>query len=430
MKNNFIKNKGYVLLKNGKVYDPFTKFNEYKDILIKDGKILKIEADIKKIESYDEIDCENKIITNGFIDLHAHFREPGFEFKETIETGSKAAFSGGYTRVCTMPNTSPVVDTPELVKHTISLSEKLPIHIYPIGAITKGQDGIELSEIGQMVEAGAVAVSDDGLPINNSQIMRYALEYTKKFNIPVINHAEDCCLVNEGLMHEGITSLKLGLTGNPDISESTMIFRDLSIAEYVGGKLHIPHVSTKKSIEIINIFKKRGVDVSVEVTPHHLYFTDEKLNNYNTNAKVAPPIRSISDRNALIAAVKDGIIDCVATDHAPHSVDDKEKDFQNASCGMIGLESAFGLVNSVLCDDLSAEEIIDLFTLNPSKVINVKPNGILVGNEAEINIIDFNKQWKFSKENILSKSKNSPVIGEVLKGKVIMTMSRGFISTK
>ena len=430
MKNNFIKNKGYVLLKNGKVYDPFTKFNEYKDILIKDGKILKIEAGIKKIKDCKEIDCENKIITNGFIDLHAHFREPGFEFKETIETGSKAAFIGGYTRVCTMPNTSPVVDTPELVKHTISLSENLPIYIYPIGAITKGQKGVELSEIGQMVEAGAVAISDDGLPISNSQIMRYALEYTKKFNIPVINHAEDCCLVNEGLMHEGITSLKLGLTGNPDISESTMIFRDLSIAEYVGGKLHIPHVSTKKSIEIINIFKKRGVDVSVEVTPHHLYFTDDKLNNYDTNAKVAPPIRSISDRNALIAAVKDGIIDCIATDHAPHSIADKEKDFQNASCGMIGLESAFGLVNSMLCDDLSSEKIIDLFTINPSKVINIKPNGILVGNEAEINIIDFNEEWKFSKNDILSKSKNSPVIGEVLKGKVVMTMSRGFVSTK
>jgi len=428
LKNNFIKNVGYLLLKNGKIYDSFTKTSDCKDILIQDGRILKIEANIERNENFREIDCKNKIITNGFIDLHSHFREPGFEFKETIETGAKAAFIGGYTRVCTMPNTNPVIDTPELVKHTISLAEKLPIYIYPIGAITKSQKGLELSEIGQMVEAGAVAISDDGLPVNNSQIMRYALEYAKKFNIPVINHAEDCCLVNEGLMHEGLNSLKLGLTGNPDISESTMIFRDLSIAEYVGGKLHIPHISTKKSIEVINIFKKRGVNVSVEVTPHHLYFSDDKLNNYDTNAKVAPPIRSVSDRNALIAAVKDGVIDCVATDHAPHSIDDKEKDFQNASCGMIGLESAFGLVNSIMRDHLSIERIIDLFTLNPSKVMNIKSNSILEGNEAEINIIDFDKEWKFSNSDILSKSKNSPVVGEVLKGKVVMTMNRGFIS--
>ena len=428
MKNNIIKNKGYILLKNGRVYDSFTKMDEMKDILVCNGVISKIGSNIEKKSNYHEIDCRDKVITNGFIDLHSHFREPGFEFKETIETGSNAAFIGGYTRVCTMPNTSPVIDTPELVKHTINLSEKLPVYIYPIGAITKNQEGLELSEIGEMVAAGAVAISDDGFPLKNSQIMRYALEYTKKFNIPVINHAEDCCLVNDGLMHEGITSLKLGLTGNPDISESTMIYRDLSIAEYVGGKLHIPHVSTKKSLEIIAFFKERGVNVSVEVTPHHLCFTDEKLNNYNTNAKVAPPIRSLEDRNALIKAVKEGIIDCVATDHAPHSIIDKERDFQNASCGMIGLESAFGLVNRMLCNDLSIKKIINLFTLNPSKIMNIKPNDISVGNEAEINIINFNEEWKFNKSDIISKSKNSPVIGETLKGKIIMTMNRGFIS--
>ncbi len=428
MKHNFKKNKGYILLQNGKIYDSFSKVNGNKDILVKDGTIVKIEKKIDKKSNYSIVDCKNKVITNGFIDLHVHFREPGFEFKETVLTGSNAAFSGGYTRVCTMPNTSPVIDTPELIKHIINLSKKSPIHIYPIGAITKDQKGLELSEVGGMVDAGAVAISDDGLPLKNSQLMRYALEYTKKFNIPVINHAEDCCLVNDGLMHEGLMSLKLGLAGNPDISESTMIYRDLSIAEYVNGKLHIPHVSTKKSLEVISYFKDRGVNVTVEVTPHHLCFTDEKLKQYDTNAKVAPPIRSIENRDALIDGIKNGIIDCIATDHAPHAIVDKEKDFQNASCGMIGLESSFGLVNKFLSDSMDFKKIINLFTLNPSRVINVNPNTIEVGNEAEINIIDLNAKWKFTEDDIVSKSKNTPVVGETLKGKVMITMNKGYVS--
>jgi len=426
--NKIKKNTGYLLLENGKIYDSFSKVSGVKDVLLKDGVITKIEKNIDKKSNYHIVDCKDKVITNGFIDLHVHFREPGFEFKETIYSGSNAAFMGGYTRVCTMPNTSPVIDTPELIKCISELSKNTPIYIYPIGAISKEQKGIELSEVGEMVDAGAVAISDDGLPVKNSQLMRYALEYTKKFDIPVINHAEDCCLVNEGLVHEGLMSLKLGLTGNPDISESTMIYRDLSIAEYVDGKLHIPHVSTKKSLEVISYFKDRGVNVTVEVTPHHLCFTDEKIKFYDTNAKVAPPIRSKKNRDALIDGVKNGIIDCIATDHAPHSVVDKEKDFKNASCGMIGLESAFGLVNKILSSSMDFKKIINLFTLNPSKVVNINPNTIEVGKQAEINILDLNAIWKFSEEDIVSKSKNTPVVGEELKGKVVMTMNKGYVS--
>ena len=428
MINKIKKNTGYLLLENGKIYDSFSKVSGVKDVLLKDGVITKIEKNIDKKSNYHIVDCKDKVITNGFIDLHVHFREPGFEFKETIYSGSNAAFMGGYTRVCTMPNTSPVIDTPELIKCISELSKNTPIYIYPIGAISKEQKGIELSEVGEMVDAGAVAISDDGLPVKNSQLMRYALEYTKKFDIPVINHAEDCCLVNEGLVHEGLMSLKLGLTGNPDISESTMIYRDLSIAEYVDGKLHIPHVSTKKSLEVISYFKDRGVNVTVEVTPHHLCFTDEKIKFYDTNAKVAPPIRSKKNRDALIDGVKNGIIDCIATDHAPHSVVDKEKDFKNASCGMIGLESAFGLVNKILSSSMDFKKIINLFTLNPSKVVNINPNTIEVGKQAEINILDLNAIWKFSEEDIVSKSKNTPVVGEELKGKVVMTMNKGYVS--
>ena len=422
---------GYTLLKGGKVYDPFIGLDEKKDVLLEDGLIVRISKDIKISENYNVIDCSNCILTNGFVDIHSHFREPGFEIKETVNSGSIAAFYGGYTRVCLMPNTSPVIDSPELVKQLINKNDSLPIYIYPIGAITKGQQGRELSEVGQMVSAGAIAISDDGIPVKNSQVFKMAVEYARKFNIPVINHAEDDCLVNSGVMNEGLQSLKLGLAGNPDIAESTMIYRDLSIAEYTSGKIHIPHVTSAKSVEIIKNFKNRGVDVTAEVTPHHLCLTEDILKNFNTNAKVAPPIRSLKDKKVLIDAVKNGYIDCIATDHAPHTIEDKEKDFNHAPCGMIGLESAFGLVcNTLLNEKVDIKSIINLFTINPCNVMNIKPSVINVGNEAEINVIDANFKWKFKASDIHSKSKNSPIIGMDLLGKVYTTINKGYILNK
>jgi len=428
--NDINKIKGFILIKSGRIYDPFLKIDKVQDILIKDGTIVKISSKIPQKSNYKVLICKNEIITNGFVDLHAHFREPGFEFKETINTGSRSAFYGGYTRVCIMPNTDPVIDSPELIKYLKNKSEKLPVYLYPIGAITKGQKGKELAEIGLMVDAGAVAVSDDGIPVHNSQILRMAIEYAKKFNIPVINHAEDSFLVNHGLMNEGDNSLKLGLAGNPDISESTMIYRDLSIAEYISGSLHIPHVSSSKSVDIIKHFKAKGVKVTSEVTPHHLCLTDDILKNYDTNAKVAPPIRTKADKKALITAIKTGIIDCIATDHAPHALEDKEKDIHHAPCGMIGMESAFGLVNKTLLKaKMSTKSIIDLFTINPSNILNIKPNTIKEGNVAEINIIDPDCRWIFEKNNIKSKSINTPLIGMELVGKVVVTINKGFISS-
>ena len=422
---------GYTLLKGGKVYDPFIGLDEKKDVLLEDGLIVRISKDIKSSENYNVIDCSNCFLTNGFLDIHSHFREPGFEIKETVNSGSIAAFYGGYTRVCLMPNTSPVIDSPELVKQLINKNDSLPIHIYPIGAITKGQQGKELSEVGQMVSAGAIAISDDGIPVKNSQVFRMAVEYARKFNVPVINHAEDDCLVNSGVMNEGLQSLKLGLAGNPDIAESTMIYRDLSIAEYTSGKIHIPHVTSAKSVEIIKNFKNRGVDVTAEVTPHHLCLTEDILKNFNTNAKVAPPIRSLKDKKVLIDAVKNGYIDCIATDHAPHTIEDKEKDFNHAPCGMIGLESAFGLVcNTLLNEKVDIRSIINLFTINPCNVMNIKPSVIKVGNEAEINVIDVNCKWKFKASDIHSKSKNSPIIGMDLLGKIYATINKGYILNK
>ncbi len=429
MLSNISKIDGYILLRGGLLYDPFLNINENKDILIKDNKIISVKKSITLKDEYHVIDCENKIVTNGFIDIHSHFREPGFEYKETIETGSVSAFHGGYTRVCVMPNTDPVIDSPELCKSIIEKSKELPVYVYPIGAITKGQKGMELSEVGGMVNSGAVAISDDGLPVKNGQMLKVALEYAKKFNIPVINHAEDLMLVNDGLMHEGSKSLKLGLPGNPDISESTMVYRDLSIAEYVNGRLHVPHVSSAKSIDIIKQFKAKNINITAEVTPHHLCFNDEIISDYNTNSKVAPPIRSSVDQKALVKGVLDGVINCIATDHAPHSIDDKEKDFENAMCGMIGLESAFGLVNKTLKNaKMDIKSVINLFTINPAQIVNVFPNYIQEGHEAEINIIDSNIEWDFNKKHIYSLSKNTPVLGKTLVGKVLFTINKGFIS--
>lgn len=423
--------KGFTLLKGGKVYDPFIGFDEASDVLIEDGKIVDISENIKNNDNYNLIDCSGCIITNGFIDLHSHFREPGFEIKETVNTGAVSAFYGGFTRVCIMPNTSPVIDTPELVSHLVKKNNYLPINLYPIGAITKGQEGNELAEIGGMVSAGAVAISDDGIPVKNSQVFRMAIEYARKFKIPVINHAEDGCLVNSGVVNEGVQSLKLGLAGNPDIAESTMIYRDLSIAEYVSGKIHVPHVTSAKSVDVIKAFKDRGVSVTAEVTPHHLCLTEDILKTFDTNAKVAPPIRSLEDKKVLINAIKKGYIDCIATDHAPHTIEDKEKDFNHAPCGMIGLESAFGLVcNTLLKENVNINSIIDLFTINPSKIMNIKPSFIEVGNQAEINVLDPKCKWEFKDSDIHSKSCNSPIVGMHLMGKINLTINKGYILNK
>ena len=421
----------YILIKGGKIYDPFLSINIKKDILIKNGIIEIIKDNISIKSNYKVVECQkNNIITNGFIDLHAHFRDPGDENKETLKSGCDAAFYGGYTRVCIMPNTVPVIDTPELVSHLIQKSDSYPVHIYPIGAVTKGQKGEELAEIGGMVDAGAVAISDDGMPISNSQVMRMALEYSKKFNIPVINHAEDTCLRNDGVINEGSKSLRLGLVGNPAIAESTMVFRDLSIAKYVSGSIHVPHVSSSDTVELIRKFKKSNLNVTAEVTPHHLCLSEDIFDVYDTNSKVAPPIRTQSDKEALISGIKDGTIDCVATDHAPHTIEDKEKDYNHASCGMIGLESSFGLVCKTLMEEkVSIESIINLFTINPSKIVNISPNYIKEGNEAEINIIDPNYKWNFNEKHIKSKSKNSPIIGMELEGKVVFTINKGIISS-
>ena len=418
--------KQFVLLEGGTIYDPFENKKIKGSILIQNGLVKEV-GDIAASENVNKVNCRDKLISPGFIDIHAHFREPGREDKETLATGARAAISGGFTRVCVMPNTNPPLDSPEAIRFIIEKSADLPVKIYPMGAITIGQKGLELTEVGEMVKAGAVAISDDGLPVQNGQVLRNALEYAQKYSIPVINHAEDIHLRNDGVMNESILSTKLGLPGNPDISESVMVQRDLEVADYTGGRIHIPHVSTKRSVDLIRKSKKMGVNVTAEVTPHHIGLTEEKLWEYDTNAKVAPPLRQDFDRNALIEGLLDGTIDCIATDHAPHTIEEKEMDFIHSPCGMIGLESAFGLSNTVLTNaGATTEQVIQWFTNGPSAIMGWNIVPFQVGKQAEVVIIDPKKKWEFNESDIQSRSKNSPMLGMKFTGKVELTISGKF----
>ena len=422
--------KGRLLLKKPKIIDPSNETETIKDVMLVNGKIEQIGI-IDAENDINFIDCDGLTLTHGFCDLHVHFRDPGNGDKETLESGCESALAGGFTRVCTMPNTEPPIDSPELINYVIEKAKKLPVHIHPIGSVTKGQAGSEISEMGLMKESGAVAFSDDGLPIQNSLVMRKALEYSKMFNVPIINHAEDDCLRANGLMNEGIVSTKLGLSGNPNIAESLMVFRDLKLAELTGAQLHVPHVSTSESVQHISDMKNQYSKITAEVTPHHLFYTDEALYEYDTNFKVAPPIRDTMSRKALIQGIKDGIIDCIATDHAPHTSHDKDTTFDLASCGLIGLESCLGVVKKVLVDDedLGLLDMIKLLTVSPRKIMGFDNDLLKEGKEAELVLFNEDEKWVFNRNDINSKSKNSPFIDAQLSGKVIHTISKGVITT-
>ena len=417
-----------LVLKNGTIIDPHHKKTIHGDVWIKDGTIAGVGG-FKAPKSSETVDCSGKVITHGFCDLHVHFREPGREDKETLQTGSLAAMAGGFTRVCVMPNTNPPLDSPESINFIREKADDCPIHIHPIGAVTKSQDGNDLTEMGLMHQEGAVAFSDDGLPIQDGAMMRIALEYATLMDVPIINHAEDVCLRAEGVMHEGRVSTHLGLPGNPDLAESAMVHRDLELAEFTGARLHVPHVSSAKAVHHIREMKQKNKNVTAEVTPHHLFFNDDALTSFNTHLKVAPPIRTEEDRRALIQAVREGTIDCIATDHAPHTIEDKETTFDLASFGMIGLESCFGAVYKVLVDQegLQLEEVIALLTAKPRAIMGFDPDLFTLGRTAEINVIDADKEWTFEREHVRSRSINSPFYGEPLKGKVELTISCGRI---
>ncbi len=413
-----------VKITNCTILDPFAEKEFAGEILLKNGKINDVGKSISA-DGVDELDANGAVVTHGFCDIHAHFREPGREDKETLVTGSRAALAGGFTTVCVMPNTNPPLDSPESIRFIAEKAEDLSIQLYPIGAVTVGQNGKEMTEMGEMVKAGAVAFSDDGIPIIDGEVMRLALEYSTQFDVPIINHAEDVDLRGSGQMNEGRWSTRLGLAGIPDISESIMVERDLQVAGFTGGRIHVPHVSTEKSVHAIRRAKENGVNISAEVTPHHLYFDDSALQTYDTNLKVAPPIRSEADREAMIGAISDGTVNCIATDHAPHTVEEKESPFEYAPCGMIGLESAFGAVWKMLSDKkMSLLDVVRKLTVMPRQIIGFDSDLFAKGAEAELVFLNPDQEWTFGLEHIRSKSRNSPFVGEMLKGQVVSVVSR------
>ncbi|PIS27432.1 MAG: dihydroorotase [Candidatus Marinimicrobia bacterium CG08_land_8_20_14_0_20_45_22] len=411
---------GKVLLTNGKIIDPVGEKIYDSDILIENGVIVKIEKGMTPMNDAEIINLTGQMISPGFVDIHVHFREPGFEDKETIESGCQAALAGGFTKVCCMPNTEPPIDTQESVRFIYRKAEGQIVDVYPIAAITKNRKGEELTGMVELSSAGAVAFSDDGNPLVNAQIMRFALEYSKIVDKPIINHSEDPALKADGYMNEGIVSTQLGIPGNPSVAEEIMIYRDLALTKFTNSRLHVPHVSTKTSVALIRQAKADGVRVTAEVTPHHFSLTDEYMRSFDANGKVSPPLRSESDRLALIEGIQDGTIDAIATDHAPHQYDTKETSLDLASSGMIGLESAFGLAMTHLVHAgyISLMDLIKLLTIKPAHVMNLPLPGISIGAEANLTIIDPDEWWVFSRKDIYSRSQNTPFIGRELTGRV------------
>lgn len=422
-----------ILIKNGRVIDPSNNIDTIMDVLIEGAQIVKTEPGISPPKGARIIDATDKLVSPGFIDLHCHLREPGYEDKETIASGTMSAAAGGFTVVCTMPNTKPVIDSQTGVKFILDRARTTgKIKVLPIAAVTRGSLGEEITEFGDLVAHGAIGFSDDGLPVKNAEILRRAMEYTSMFDVPVMDHCEDLDLTGDGVMYEGKVSTLLGLKGIPSAAESTIVARDLELAEFTGGWIHICHVSVARSVELIRAAKLRGVKVTAEVTPHHLTLTDEavRTTSFDTNTKVKPPLSSESDRKALVQGLLDDTIDVIVTDHAPHTAMEKDKPFVDAPFGVIGFETAF----PVIYTELVMKKIIPLnlvlkkLSTIPARLLKLYGRGTLSpGAIADVTIIDLNKQWTVTQGSFLSRSHNSPFIGRTLHSKIIYTIAEGRI---
>lgn len=401
------------------------------DILIEDGKIAEIAKNITPAKNDDVVELTPDLwVTPGLIDIHVHFRDPGRSEKETTATGAKAAIAGGFTTVCVMPNTTPVIDSVSMLEYLKTAAAGTGITIHPVPAVTKGLEGKQLTSMGTLVQNGAVGFTDDGCPIESASMMRKALEYSKMFDIPIICHAEDTALCGCGVMHEGFYSTKLGLPGIPSVAESTMVARDILLARDTGGHVHFAHLSCKESVELVRQAKKEGLRVTAETTPHNLALTDADLVDYNPNFKMYGPLRSEDDRQALIAGIKDGTIDAIATDHAPHTPEEKALTFDEAPRGVIGLESALGVIltNFYHTQQLTALEVIQLMSTGPAQCYKLKDAGVLsVGARADITVIDPNHSWVVDPQQFKSKSRNCPFNGKTLTGKAVQVFSAGIL---
>lgn len=420
-------------IKNGILINGIEETSKKKDILIDDGIIVKIEDNIDTSQVNDVIDINGKWMLPGFIDAHCHLREPGFEYKESIASGTRSAARGGFTSIAPMANTQPVVDNAALVQFIKTKAQmEGVVKVYPIGAITKGLMGEELTEMGELEEAGVVALSDDGLPVSNSNLMRMALEYAKNFNILLISHSEDKYLVNDGVMNEGFTSTILGLKGITRAAEEVMIARDLILAETTKSPIHIAHVSTTGSVELIRQAKIRGVMVTCETAPHYFSATDEFVIGYDTNAKVNPPLRAKKDVEAIKEGLRDGTIDIIATDHAPHHKDEKEVEFNLAANGISGFETAFSLCFTNLVDTgvLTIHELVNKISKKPGEIFKIKGGTLEIGKPADIAIVDLDTEYVVNVNDFSSSGKNNPFHGKTLKGKVLHTLVDGKIVVK
>lgn len=416
-----------ILIKNGRLINPATGIDEVMDVLVNDSVVEKIEKNIND-DADKIIDADKCWVTPGFIDVHVHLRDPGYEYKETIATGTRAAAKGGFTTICCMPNTSPVTDSEIMVEYIkMKAARDGVVNVLPIGSITKGQSGEELANIGQMANAGACAISEDGKSVLSSGLLKTAMKYAKMFNIPVLSHCEDMSLVGGGSMNAGAASQLLGLKGISNDSEEIIVARDIILARSTNSKLHICHVSTKGSIQLLREAHARGENVTAEICPHHFTLTDEAVMDYDGNTKMNPPLRSAEDVLALKEALKDGTVGIIATDHAPHSLDEKNCEYEKAAFGIVGLETALPLGIKVLIGEgwLTPSQLIEKMTINPAKMLGIDKGSIEVGKVADITIIDPEAEYKVDVSKFASKSKNSPFDGYEVKGKIEYTIVAG-----
>jgi dihydroorotase len=417
-----------ILLRGGRVVDPEQTLDRILDLLLVDGRVAGVGEGLQAPEGAEILECGGLVVVPGLIDVHVHLREPGGERKETIASGARAAAAGGFTAVCAMPNTDPVIDSPATVGFVAAAGRAArAARVYPVGALSLGQKGERLTEIGELVEAGAVAVTDDGNPVMDSGLMRRALEYCQAFEIPVADHPEDLALSRGGAMNEGLVSARLGIRGKPNASEDVHIVRDLLLAELTGGHIHLQHVSTRHGVEAIRQAKARGVRVTAEASPHHLLLTDEAVDGYRTDAKMNPPLRVEADRDAVVAGFLDGTLDTLATDHAPHHYDEKEQAFDDAPFGVVGLETAVGLILTAFVHPgrMDLPTLVERMSRAPARAFRLPGGHLREGAPADVTVLDPEVEWTVEPDRFLSRSRNTPFAGWKLRGRAARTIVGG-----
>jgi len=416
-----------LLIKNGRVIDPASGHDAVADIWIENGLITGVGSGLLHAGA-EVFDASGLIVAPGFIDMHVHLREPGFEHSESIESGARAAAAGGFTSICPMPNTAPVNDSPTVTTYIIEKARRhAVVNVFPIGAITRGSQGEELAAIGSMRQAGAVAISDDGRPVMNAQLMRRAMEFARSFGMPVINHCEDLHLSAGGDMHEGVESVRLGLRGIPGSSEDVMVARDILLAEVTGARYHVAHISSRHSVEMVAFAKLKGLPVTSEATPHHLTLTDAGMIPYDSNYKMKPPLRSASDVNAVVEGIVNGAIDAIATDHAPHAGSEKMQEFEKCPFGIIGLETALGIALECLVHSgkISVVRLVESFTVNPARILGLQRGTLAPGAAADVTIFSTEHRWTYDVNKSFSKSRNTPFDGASFRGGPVATIVNG-----